>query len=104
MWWTYTYVDCLLFLASLFRNQLLCVYLTLFSVLEIMSLILMIMHKSGYAGVTFLKDGDLKLKEVREKIMGENYKNKFQFLVPRHCCIRKLRSHDEFLGHRLIKK
>ena len=104
MWRKYTCVDCLLFLASLFRNQLLYVYLTLFSVLEIMSLILMIMHKSGCAGATLLKDGDLKLKEVREKIMGENYKNKYQFLISRHCCIRKLRSYDEFLGHHLIRK
>ena len=62
------------------------------------------MHKSGCACATLLKDGDLKLKEVREKIMGENYKSKFQFLISRHCCIRNLRSHDEFLGHRLIRK
>ena len=63
-----------------------------------------VMHKSGCACATLLKDGDLKLKEVREKIMGENCKSKFQFLISRHCSIRKLRSHDEFLGHRLIRK
>ena len=59
-----------------------------------MLLILMIIHKSERVGVTLLKDGDLKLKEVREKNNGENYRNKFQFFISQHCCVRKSESHE----------
>ena len=96
MWWICIYIDCLLFLAPLFRSQLQCVYLLLFTVFENMLLILKIVNQPECAGVMFLKDGDLKLKEVREKIVEEkSYRNIFSFLVPQHCYVRKTGSCDE---------
>ena len=68
-----------------------------------MLVILMVIHKSECVGVTLLKDVDLKLKAVREKNNGENYRNKFQCFISQHCCVRKSESHDESLEDRLIK-
>ena len=46
-----------------------------------MSLILKIIDKSKCVGVTLLKDGDLKLKEVREKMIEEKIiETNFSFL------------------------